>query len=120
MVELSIGSCESRVHGIRIGRRFQHRFHVGRALRRFDLRHAFVVGARHFVEFERKLIMLQTHQPISEVIDGVVRAGQRAVAAGIGHRELKIARRASRWRPPSIITGLPWSLRIPPPSWLKT
>ena len=90
MVELSIGSCESRAMAAASGGFFQHPSHVGRTLRCFDLRHALIVGARHFIQLEGKLIVFQPGEPVGEVVDGIVRSGQRAVAPGIGHRELKI------------------------------
>ncbi len=51
---------------------------------------ALEVGARHGIQLERKFVALETRQGVREMIDGVIRHRQRAVAAGIGYLQLKI------------------------------
>ena len=66
-----------------VRRRAQNGVHVGLGLRVFERRAALEIGARDGVEFHRKRRMLEASKRVGQVIDGVVRLGQGAVAARI-------------------------------------
>ena len=80
---------ESR-HRVHVGRSLQYRQHIGRALALFCSSFFLIIGASDVVQLERKLITLQTSQSIAEMVDSIVRRGNRAVPARIRDRELII------------------------------
>src|SRR4029077_17655093 len=55
-----------------------------------DSGHAVEIRARDFVQLEWEFIMLQARESLREVVDGIVRHRQRAMAAGIRHLEFEI------------------------------
>ena len=84
----------------------------------FELRAAFEVSARHRVQLERERRLLQPRKRVGQVIDRVVRHRQRAVAAGIGRRQLEIGVQLLAGLDVQF-TGLPFTEVTPPPSGLS-
>ncbi len=48
------------------------------------------VSARHFIQLKRKLELREARQSFSQVINRVIRNGQRAVSAAIGYFQFEI------------------------------
>ena len=71
-------------------RRGKNGFHIGADRAADNGRFAREIFAGDFVEFERKLVAFQAGQAVSELVDGVFRSGQRAVATRIGNFQIEI------------------------------
>ena len=73
-----------------VRRVLENQLHVFSPLSGFDLRRSPVIGAGDIVQLERKLIALQAPETIGEVVNGIVRDRDRAVAPRACDRELEV------------------------------
>src|ERR1700722_1486452 len=73
-----------------VRRRAENGLHIRADRAANDDRFAREIFASDFVQFEGKLVMLEAGERVGQLVDGVFRCGQRAVAAGIDDLEIEI------------------------------